>query len=116
METNPLSRKIFAAQIPLEHLAGNSKLTEAEKIANASQHFEAILLRQFLTEAQKPLLNSKSAMPGASSAIYQDMIVNQLADAISKTGNFGLARSFQAQTLPRQNADASKNKGSISNQ
>jgi Rod binding domain-containing protein len=108
METNPLSRKISAANLPLEQLSANSHLSEAEKIAGVSRHFEAVLLRQFLTEAQKPLLNSKSAMSGAQSSIYQDMMVNQLADEISKSGHFGLARSFQAQVLPTPNEDSPK--------
>ena len=108
MEINPLSRKITADQLPLDQLARNSQLTEAEKIAGVSRHFEAVLLRQFLTEAQKPLLGSKSSMSGATSSIYQDMMVNQLADEISKTGNFGLARSFQAQVLPTPKDDSPK--------
>ncbi len=100
MEINPVSRKINPADLPLDRLASNNQLSEAEKIAGVSHHFEAILLRQFLGEAQKPLLKSKDALLGASHEIYQDMIVGNLADTISKTGTFGLARSFQSQTAP----------------
>ncbi len=110
METNPLSRKITAEQLPLERLAGNSQLSEAEKIAGVSRHFEAILLRQFLAEAQKPLLNPKSTMSNGANSIYQDMMVNHLADEISKTGNFGLAKFFQVQVLPRQPANVAREK------
>ncbi len=110
METSPLSRRISAEQLPLERLAGNSQLSEAEKIAGVSRHFEAVLLRQFLTEAQKPMLKSKSAMSGATGAIYQDMMVNQLADEISKTGKFGLARSFEAQVVSPHQSEAAKAK------
>ncbi|MBM3836635.1 MAG: hypothetical protein FJ398_01525 [Verrucomicrobia bacterium] len=104
MESSPVARKLKPADLPLERLASNKQLSEDEKLSGISHHFEAILLRQFLTEAQKPLLKPQSAMLSASHDIYQDMIVNQLAEAISKTGTFGLANSFQAQmTHPHKN-------------
>ena len=97
MDISPLSRKLNPAEVPLDRLASSSQLAESEKIAGVGRHFEAILLRQFLTEAQKPLMKSKMSLLGASNDIYQDMIVNQLADSISKSGTLGLANSFQAQ-------------------
>jgi Rod binding domain-containing protein len=105
METSPLTRHIVAEELPLERLAGNAQLTEQEKIAGVSRHFEAVLLRQFLTEAQKPLLNSKGSMGGASSDIYKDMIVNVLSDGISKSGAFGLAKFFQTQMVAPHSSD-----------
>jgi Rod binding domain-containing protein len=83
--------------MPLEQLAASSQLSEEEKIAGMSRHFEAILLRQFLNEAQKPILDPKGGLTGAANDIYKDMIVNVLGDEISKSGNFGLAKFFQAQ-------------------
>ena len=108
MDISPVSRKLNPAEMPLDRLASSSQLSEAEKIAGVSHHFEAILLRQFLTEAQKPLLKSKSPMLGASHDIYQDMIVDQLSEAISKTGTFGLANSFQTQTTHPHKVDGAK--------
>jgi Rod binding domain-containing protein len=108
MQINSLSHKIAAEELPLERLGSSSQLSEAEKIAGASRHFEAVLLRQFLTEAQKPVLNPKSSTGGAVGGIYQDMIVNNLADEISKSGTFGLAKYFQAQMVPPQKSGTSK--------
>ena len=39
-----------------------------------------------------------------SSGIYQDMTTNQLADAISRSGSFGLAHSLEVQLI-RQNVN-----------
>lgn len=97
MEIQSLHRHISAADLPIEQLAGNSQISEEEKIGGVSRQFEAVLLRQFLSEAQKPLLNPKNGMTGAANDIYKDMIVNVLGDEISKSGNFGLAKYFQAQ-------------------
>ncbi|MBI4658805.1 MAG: rod-binding protein [Verrucomicrobia bacterium] len=104
MEVNPVAGRIKANEIPLDRLAASSQLSEAEKIAAVSHQFEAVLLRQFLKEAQKPMLKPKGALLGASHDIYQDMIVNHLADEVSKTGMFGLANAFQSQLTSRQNA------------
>ena len=114
MEIKSLNRHIAPADLPLEQLAGNSALSEEEKIAGVSRHFEAVMLRQFLTEAQKPLLNSKGGMTGAANDIYKDMIVNVLGDEISKSGNFGLAKYFQAQMAPARKASAAEGDKSVS--
>ena len=101
MNVTALPHKIPGDDVPLERLNGNSRLTESEKIGEASRQFEALLLRQILVETQKPLLNSKTADHSTASSIYRDMISNQLADCISKSGAVGLANSLEQQ-LGRQ--------------
>jgi Rod binding domain-containing protein len=102
MQVDPFSRTIKSEDVPLDRLMANTQLSEADKVAAVSRHFEAILLRQFLTEAQKPLLNPKDNSNNGVNAIYKDMMVNHLADEVSKKGNFGLAKFFQAQMTPHQ--------------
>ena len=92
----------------VEQLAQNNKLTEAEKIGEVARHFEAILLRQFLNEATKPLMGGDEGMNPAQKGIYQDMITNTLADSISKSGQFGLSQGFRQQLMPRDLADELK--------
>jgi len=101
MEINSLQRGLQVSKIPLEHLAGNPNVTEAEKTAEVSRQFEAILLRQILQQSQKKVFPSSLTKETAASGIYQDMITNQLADGISKSGSLGLAKSFKSQ-LSRQ--------------
>jgi Rod binding domain-containing protein len=101
MEINPLQRGLEVSKIPLERLAGNPNVTEAEKTAEVSRQFEAILLRQILQQSQKSVFPSSLTKETAASGIYQDMITNQLADGISKSGSLGLAKSFKSQ-LSRQ--------------
>ena len=97
-----------ANHLSIERLAQNNKLTEAEKIGEVARHFEAILLRQFLKEATKPLMSGNEGMNPAQKGIYQDMITNTLADTISKSGKFGLSQVFRQQLLPRDLADELK--------
>jgi flagellar protein FlgJ len=95
MNIPPLQRHIEASDIPPERLAGNSQLTEQEKIGEAARQFEAILLRQILQSAHKTVIKSNFSDDSTSSSIYQDLAVNQLADDISKSGTIGLAKTLQ---------------------
>ena len=97
-----------ANHLAVEQLAQNNKLTEAEKIGEVARHFEAILLRQFLNEATKPLMGGDEGMNSAQKGIYQDMITYTLADTISKSGQFGLSQMFRQQLMPRDLADELK--------
>ena len=70
-------------------------------MAEVSRQFEAVLLRQILQETRKSSVSPSSSADASASGIYDDMINNQLADSISRSGSFGLARSLQGQ-LARQ--------------
>ena len=97
MGITPLQKPVVASDIAPERLAGNTTLTEQQKIGEASRQFEAILLRQILAATQKTVIPSKFADNSTSAEIYRDMITNQLADTMSKSGGFGLAKTFEHQ-------------------
>jgi flagellar protein FlgJ len=107
MQITSLPKNIAAADIAPERLANNSALTEQQKIAEASRQFEAILLRQILAATQKPVIPSKFADNSTAAQIYRDMVTDQLADSVSKSGAFGLAKTFEQQ-LTRADAPNSK--------
>jgi flagellar protein FlgJ len=97
MNISPIHSKPDASSVPIESLAGSKTLTDDEKIAEASRQFEAILVRQFLTEAQKPIIQSSFSDNSATAGIYQDMMTNQLADNLTRNGGIGLAKTFEQQ-------------------
>jgi flagellar protein FlgJ len=97
MQIAPLQRQMHAEDIDPERLQANSQLSEKEKVAEASRQFEAMLLRQILENTQKTVIKSKFSDNSTSSSIYRDLITNQLADSISKSGDFGLAKTFEQQ-------------------
>lgn len=108
MQISALQPKTDASHVPLESLAGDQALSQQQKIAEASRQFEAVLLRQFLAEAQKPAVSSEFADNSTSAGIYQDMITNQLADSLSRSGGIGLAKTFEQQLAPHAAAAAGK--------
>jgi len=97
MDISSIQPKVDAADIPLERLAGNTSLTEKQQMGEAGRQFEAVLLRQILSEAQKPTFKSKYTDDSTASSIYRDMTVKQLADSMSRAGGLGLARTLNTQ-------------------
>jgi Rod binding domain-containing protein len=86
-----------AADVPIEQLAGNKALTQQQKVAEVARQFESILLKQILSETQKTVIPSEYTDDSTAAGIYQDMVTNQLADGISKSGTLGLAQTLERQ-------------------
>jgi Rod binding domain-containing protein len=98
----PLIQKgVQASELPLDQLAQNPKLSEQQKVREVSRQFEALLLRQILHDAQKTVIPSRYGADSSVNSVYQDLSTAQLADSISKSGGFGLARNLEKQ-LSRQ--------------
>jgi Rod binding domain-containing protein len=101
MNVPSLTHRPTAAEVPLDQLARNPNLSEADKIREVSRQFEAVLLRQILQNARKTIVPSKFNPDSAQNSIYQDLVTSQLADHISQSGTFGLADVVREQ-LTRQ--------------
>jgi Rod binding domain-containing protein len=101
MNIPALNPHIDASEIAPERLAKNPRLTEQQKVSEASRQFESILLKQILESSQKTVIKSKLSDDSTASSIYHDMVTTRLADAISKSGSFGLTKTFEQQ-LNRQ--------------
>jgi Rod binding domain-containing protein len=97
MTITPLAPATDASNIPIEELAANKHLNEQQKVAEASRQFEAIMLRQILSESQKPVITSEFTDNSTAAGIYQDYITNTLADSMSKAGTVGLTKVFEQQ-------------------
>lgn len=110
MQTTPFQRQVKAADLPLDRLMANKNIPERDKLQAASRAFEAILLRQILESAQKTVIPSSVNPESSTKAIYRDLITTQLADGIAKSGQFGLARSFDKEWL-KQLGTAGKDEG-----
>lgn len=97
MDVALVQRHIEAADMPPEQLAGNKQLTQEQKLGEVTRQFEAILLRQILQNTQKTVISSEFSDNSTAASIYHDMVTQQLADSISKSGTVGLAKMLQLQ-------------------
>ena len=95
MEIPPLrGSHIDLSSLPLDRVAASTQISEKEKIGEVSRAFEAVLLRQILSESQRPMSKSNLVGNSTTDGIYRDLVTSQLADNISKSGSFGLAKSL----------------------
>ena len=96
--------------MPFDQLAGNPNVSESDKVKESCRQFEAILLRQILGEARKTVIKSSDENDSNEKDIYNDMVDNQMADSISRSGSFGLAKSLEnqlvRQVLPKSGSHA----------
>ncbi|MBE2212823.1 MAG: hypothetical protein IAE82_03055 [Opitutaceae bacterium] len=69
---------------------------EKERLAAVSKEFEAVLLRNYLSEAMKPLTKGGETF-GGDNSIYGYMITDALAKGLSRDGVFGFSNLMQAQ-------------------
>lgn len=108
-----MERTVKASDLPLEKMAGDPKISDKEKLAEVSRQFEAILVRQILSESQKTDLGGKTS--SGTSEIYKDMVNTQLAQNISQSGSVGLAgileKQLGRQVLPHSGVEVSNSKG-----
>jgi peptidoglycan hydrolase FlgJ len=98
MDVLPLKPGVNAADLPIEQLAANPNVSDKDKVTETCRQFEAVLLRQILGEARKTVIPDGEQDSNVTS-IYSDMVTQQLADSISRSGAFGLAKSLEAQLV-----------------
>ena len=105
MNVSPFQSRVDAKDVPIEKLASNSSISDSEKVGQACRQFEAIFLREIFKDMRKTVISSSTHKDTAVSSIYDDMVNNQLADSVSRSGAFGLAKSLESQ-LSRQTLGA----------
>jgi Rod binding domain-containing protein len=89
--------QVDTSDVPLADLAGDKHLTKQQKIDDACRQFAVILLQQILSETQKPVITSEFTDDSTAAGIYQDYIAHSLAESMSKSGAFGIAKLFEEQ-------------------
>jgi flagellar protein FlgJ len=94
--------------LSLEQIERNPHIPESEKTAEAARQFEAILLRQILAAARKTVIKSDLESESTVTDIYQDLVNQQLAEAISQSETFGLARSLRSELTRQTNQPSSR--------
>ncbi|HYC72679.1 MAG TPA: rod-binding protein [Opitutaceae bacterium] len=73
-----------------------ARLPASEQVKAAAGQFEAILLRQFLTESVGNIMGS-----GAGGNVYGYMLTDLLAAKLSEGGGLGLGPLLERQLAPR---------------
>ena len=72
---------------------------------SAAQQFEAILLRQLLGEAMKPLFNSEAGAKPPGQDVYQYLVTDVVAQSVAQGGGVGLAKMLLPQFTTNPSAE-----------
>lgn len=81
------------AQLQLQNLRYDlPQGTDAERLRTVAEDFEAIFIKQML-ESMRSTLNPENRLvdTGMAGEIYEDMLYDEYAQTMSKSGGFGLA-------------------------
>jgi Rod binding domain-containing protein len=101
--TGDLGLDPYAEMRRMEHLP------KSEQNAKVAAQFESILVKQFLTEAMKPLTEScfkSDDVPGGN--IYDSMVVDSMAKGIENAGGLGLTNVIRLQLQGNAHGCANK--------
>ncbi len=104
---SPLSNPaVNAARLTPEQIADSQVLSDREKLSEMSRQFEAVLLRQILTEAHKPVFKSSMALGSAASSVHQDMLITEMAKQMTQGPGTGLATQLTRDLGRQSKSDA----------
>ncbi len=82
-----------------------SKAEDPEKLKEVSEQFEAILIRQYLSEAMKPMFEGSMMGNDSGAHMYQYMITDAMATELSNNSTFGVASMLQMQLTAPDNTN-----------
>ncbi len=92
--------------------ADKASARDAKKIEESAKQFEAMIVRQVLSDTFKPSPSGKgSGMPGSD--IYQSFMTDTVADSISQSGSLGISHLLQSRLTPAKPAHAPGRKPSV---
>jgi peptidoglycan hydrolase FlgJ len=81
--------------------------TQAAKLAQASKQFEAIFVRQFLSDALNPMINGSVNQSGAGNETYRYFVTDTLSQSLADKGAFGISRQLTSALTPKPPIDSS---------
>jgi len=67
----------------------------------AAQQFEAILVRQLLGDALKPVLGAEPGSEAPGSDVYQYLVTDIVAQSVAQGGGLGIAKMLTPQLTPK---------------
>ena len=94
---------------PYEQARRIEDMPRDQQMAKVAGQFEAIMVRQFLTEAMKPMTEgcfNEEDMPGGD--VYKSMMVDTLANSVESGGGLGLSNVIQLQLQGKVPAGGTK--------
>lgn len=79
---------------------GQAKVDRSSKLYKVSQEFEAIFIKQMLNVMRKSVSKTGLMDGGMAEEIFEDMLYDEYAQKMAKSGSFGIADMIYRQLNP----------------
>ena len=90
----------------LMEMAHSKHATQQEKNAAVSQQFEAVLVKQFLKEALKPMIKGVFSEDGNANRMYRHFFTDAISESVASGGGFGVSNILQQQLSHSKSVDS----------
>ncbi len=95
----PANSNPLQAQVGVPSATPTTDKATSKKLDDAASQFEAVFLRQMLSSLEKTV--SIEGNKGAGTNLYGSMLVDAVADAISRAGGIGIAPMLKNSLEPQ---------------
>lgn len=91
--TGPIASHVVipAALAPARAASGGTPPAEVARTRRAAQDFEALFVHQILASMRQASVAGGGLLSGSGQKLYQDMMDDEVARAVSRAGGLGLA-------------------------
>ena len=91
----------------LMEMAHSKHTTQNQKVAAVSDQFEAVLVKQYLKEALKPMFKGVFNEDGGAHRMYRHFFTDAISESIASGGGFGVSNVLQQQLQANDKPSAS---------
>jgi len=81
----------------LMEMAHSQNISQKQKNAAVSQQFEAVLVKQFLKEALKPMFKGVFNEDAGAHRMYRHFFTDAISESVAQGGGFGVSNILQQQ-------------------
>ena len=98
METEGVAKQYVGMDSSmLMEMAHSKHTTQNQKVAAVSDQFEAVLVKQYLKEALKPMFKGVFNEDGGAHRMYRHFFTDAISESIASGGGFGVSSILQQQ-------------------
>ena len=97
----------------LMEMAHSKNVSQKQKNAAVSQQFEAVLVKQFLKEALKPMFKGVFNEDAGAHRMYRHFFTDAISESVAQGGGFGVSNILQQQLNQKISTPSSPKDDSI---
>lgn len=81
----------------LKSMAHDNTISDEKKIAEVGRQFEGVMLKMFLNDSLKPMIEGALKESGSTGSIYRHFLTDIIADSMTQGQGMGFSSVLQSQ-------------------